>query len=194
MTRIILPEMLKINRRWETCQLKSYKDKEPNKYHAGWGTGPEMAAKFGITIDEHTVLTQGQADELHSRSLEDFYAPELEKHLVKAGIETNDYEFNALLDVYYNRGGCRLIGCDSVGCGHKQGTEQWHAGSYAWHWMLQKDDQWFMKWACQALVISMIPGFSALNEAYDKDLGHDRVYLGLTLRRIDDASLFQAQP
>lgn len=172
--RTILPQFLHINEGWETLVLHSYQDKD-QKWHAGFGTGPEMAARLGITLDANTVLTEAQAEELHKRSINEFFAPELEKHLIKAGIETNDYQFNALLDVYYNRGARRLL------------------GSYTWHWLQQKGEKWFMEYACEALVNSKVDGFIPLNEAYDKYLGHDRVYLGLTLRRIDDASLFQTK-
>lgn len=183
----ILPQMLLINRRWELCLLKSYKDKD-QKWHAGWGTGPEMAAKFGITIDENTVLTQAQADVMHSRSLSEFFAPELEHHLDLSGIEVNDYQFNALLDILYNRGGGRLVGSDQWG--HKEG-DPWFKGSYAWHLMKQKGMFQRMENACKALVFSHVDDWTPLDEAFDKALGHDRVYLGLTLRRFDDASLFQ---
>jgi hypothetical protein len=53
----------------------------------------------------------------------------------------------------------------------------------------QKD----FKNAAQAIVFSHVEGFTPLDVAKDRVTGVERVYLGLTLRRIDDASLFQAR-
>lgn len=191
MKHIILPDFLRINRRWETCVLTGYADK--SSVSIGWGTGRQMAAHYGIAVEVGTVITQQQADDLHINSINDHYAPELERHLDQENIETNDHEFNALLDVYYNRGACRLIGCDRAGCGHKQGSYNWFKGSLAWHWLTQKDDEWFMKRACRAIVQSHDADWTPLDMAFDKVLGHERIYLGLELRRIDDASMFQTK-
>jgi GH24 family phage-related lysozyme (muramidase) len=176
----VLPAMLTVQRKWETCMLKSYKDTD-GTWHIGFGHG--NAAGLPPFVDEHTILKDvDEAIRIQLQDLEEEYAPQLNTLLDKTGIEVNVYEWNSLLDTLYNRGGGRLAGPDA-------GSKDFK-GSYAWHLLKQPTLKNYKKLACQALVISNVDDWTPLNVAQDRETKIDRVYLGLTLRRIDDAALW----
>ncbi|MEP6827954.1 MAG: hypothetical protein ABJA10_07755, partial [Aestuariivirga sp.] len=78
------------------------------------------------------------------------------------------------LDIVYNRGA---------------GT---FAKSKAYDWLKHPEDKNYLAHAAESIVNSDVYGFTPLNVAKDRVTGAERVYLGLTCRRIDDAALFQA--
>jgi GH24 family phage-related lysozyme (muramidase) len=161
----IISEMLSVTKKWELCVLKAYKDND-GSWHVGYGHG--NAAGVLPFVTEETVLKD---EEEASRILMDdlaYLVPILDK-MIK--VELNPYQYGALLDIAYNRGPGRL------------------RESAVMRWINDTTDKYSLKKAARAMVINE-PGFEALNTAQDKVTGEVREFLGLTLRRIDDASLF----
>lgn len=169
----IIPQLVPVLTRWETFQNKAYRDND-GTWHAYYGHG--NINNLPPFIDENFV-GQGEAEGMKVllNDLNQVYSPQLETMLETDGIEANDFEFNGLLDVLYNRGAGRL------------------RKSLCWHWLQQTQEKWFMAEACKAIVFSNVEGYMPLDVAKDKVTGIPRVHLGLTLRRIDDASLFQTK-
>jgi GH24 family phage-related lysozyme (muramidase) len=173
MANNIVPQMMQILRRWETFVAKSYKDTD-GTYHVGYGSGN---ATGHWKIDENTVLKdEAEALRMLETDVNDHYSPQLDKILELEGVEVNDFEYSALLDILYNRGQRRL------------------RNSAALNWLKRPTEKNYRAEACRAIVFSHVDGFEPLDVAADRVTGIDRVYLGLTLRRIDDAHLFQTKP
>lgn len=169
----IVPEMFKVLKRWETCVLKAYRDTD-GSWHVGYGSGN---ATGNHHVDENTELKdEAEALSWLTTDLNDHYAPQLNTILEVEGISVNDHEYSALLDILYNRGAKRL------------------RNSAALNWLKRTGEKNYRAEACAAIVFSNVEGFMPLNVAQDRVTGIDRVYLGLTLRRIDDANLFQFKP
>lgn len=169
---VILPKMRATLARWEVCMLKPYKDTD-GTWHIGYGHG--NANSFPPFVDENTVLKdEAEAMSILVGELEAFYAPQLYRVLSAGKIVLNDFQYNACLDIVYNRG---------IGTFRKSKT---------YDWLTRKDEKNHMAHAAEAMVNSAVEGFAPLNVAKDRVTGIERVYLGLTCRRIDDASLFQS--
>ncbi len=187
---MIVPRMLDILARWETCQLKSYKDSD-GTWHVGYGTG-NANASLPFIIDEHTVLKdEPEARSLFLSELNNHYAPQLTTLLTKIGFAATDNQFSGLLDALYNRGAGRV------------------ENSLALRFLQHPEMQWFKEWAAMALVFSdpvHFGGYSPAAKVALETVWHGEpvepldvnakgeIRLGLTLRRIDDASLFLAKP
>ena len=173
MSNSIVPQLYHTLKRWETCVLKSYKDTD-GTWHVGFGSGN---ATGHWKIDENTVLQdEAEAIRMLETDLHDHFAPQLDKILELEGVEVNDFEYSALLDCLYNRGQRRV------------------RNSAALNWLKRPTEKNYRAEACRAIVFSHVDGFEPLDVAQDRVTGIDRVYLGLTLRRIDDAHLFQFKP
>lgn len=169
----IVPRMVATLGRWETCALKSYKDTD-GTWHVGYGHG--NANNHPPFVDEHTVLKdEAEAMAILISELTDIYAPQLNKMLAKIDCKLNDNQYCGLLDVLYNRGAGRL------------------RESKAWDWLTRPSEPNYLKECARAIVFSHVDGFTPLDVSVDRVTGVERVYLGLTLRRIDDASLFLAR-
>lgn len=169
-SRTIVPRMIALLKRWELFMSKAYKDKD-GSWHVGYGHG--NAAKIPPFVDENTVVSEAEAVSILMDDLE-YLVPIVEK-LVKVPLNNN--QFCALLDVAYNRGPGTL----------RESAVMFHVNN--------KDDPLHLKRAANAFVFyeQKADGtdFAKLDVAHDQKIGADRVYLGLTLRRIDDAALFQ---
>lgn len=188
---IIVPRTIQILDDWETCQLKAYKDND-GTWHVGFGHG--NANHYPPFVDEFTVLKdRDEAMKILVGELNEVYVPQLTKLLDNSLIKLTDSQSSALLDVGYNRGMGRLR--DSI----------------AFRFLQHPEVEYYKKWAARALVFSTVDRFIAgedelakialykvsdindkftpLDVAKDKKTGVERVHLGLTLRRIDDASL-----
>lgn len=160
--------------RWETCVLKAYKDND-GTWHVGYGHG--NANNHPPFVDENTVLKdEAEAMAILVGELNEIYVPQLTKLLANIHCTVNDNQFCGLLDVLYNRGAGRLI------------------ASKAYDWLKRPSEKWYLEHCAEALVFSHVEGFTPLDVAKDKITGVERVHLGLTLRRIDDASLFLSKP
>ncbi len=166
----ITPRMMEVLAKWETCQLKSYLDND-GTWHVGYGHG--NANSFPPFVDEFTVLKdEAEAMAILVGELNKFYVPQLDALFKKIGFTPpNDHYYCGFLDAGYNRGMGRI------------------RDSAAYDWLKKPAEKYFMKWAAQALVFSHVEGFTPLDVAQDKKTGIERVHLGLTLRRIDDASM-----
>ena len=168
---VILPQMRKMLGRWEVCMLTPYKDTD-GTWHIGYGHG--NANSFPPFVDENTVLKdEAEAMSILVGELEKFYVPQLDHILLIGDIKLNDFQYNACLDIVYNRG---------IGTFRK---------SKCYDWLTKKGEKNNLAHAAEAMVNSNIEGFAPLNIAKDRVTGIERVYLGLTCRRIDDAALFQ---
>lgn len=169
--RIIKPQMVSMLKRWETVMLKAYPDGD------GWSIGYGHSGHSGPpVVDEHTVLADEEAaTKILMTDLNEHYAPQLDTMLEVEGVDVNDWEWNALLDILFNRGMTRLRGSKCI------------------DWLKQPTVKNYRGLACQAIVMSDVQGFQPLNQAKDRISGEIVVKLGLTLRRIDDASLFQTK-
>lgn len=182
MTYTILPQTLHITTRWETCELSPYLDND-GTWHIGYGHG--NAHGFAPFVDENTRLKdQDEALAILNAEMNEHYAPQLAKLLEKKGIEVNNYQFNGLLDIVFNRGIGHLAGPDA-------GSKEFHVPSKCWYMMQQTHEEYFMAKACNAIVFSNVEGYTPLNVAKHRVTGVPTELLGLTQRRIDDASLFQ---
>lgn len=174
MARVILPEMVTMLKGWELCMLAAYVEPDGKTYSVGFGhtghSGPPA-------VDVNTRLRdEAEAHEILMRDLTDHYAPQLDKILEVEGVELNTFEWNAFLDILFNRGARRLRGSAAL-------------------WLLKQTDlKNYRKLAGAAIVESDRPGFEALNTAKDRITGEVVWKLGLQLRRIDDAALFQHKP
>lgn len=172
--RIMVPRFVNILKRWETYQRKAYTDKD-GSWHIGYGHG--NAAKIPPFVDATTVLKdEAEAmsilmDDLH------YLLPIVEK-LIK--VKVNNNQFCALLDVAYNRG---------------PGTLRESAIIYHLNNPTDIAEGLNYKRAARAFVHHehRTDGteFAILDMAMDPKIGTPRIYLGLELRRIDDAALFQ---
>lgn len=163
----MVPRMISLLKRWELFMPKAYKDKD-GSWHVGYGHG--NAAKVPPFVDENTVLKdEAEAMEILVADLQ-YLIPILEKQIK---VEVNNNQFSALMDVAYNRGPGTL----------RESAVMFHVNNV--------DDKLHMKRAARAFVIPE-DGFTKLNTAQDTTTGGVREYLGLTLRRIDDAALFQS--
>ena len=174
MSNRILPEMVAMLKGWEMCMLRSYKEPDGITWSVGYGhtghSGPP-------SVDANTVLKdEAEATDILMRDLTDHYAPQLDKILEVEGVELNTFEWNAFLDILFNRGATRL------------------RKSKAFDWLKRPAEKNYRKEACAAIVFSQVEGFQPLNMAKDRITGEVVTKLGLTLRRIDDAALFQHKP
>jgi GH24 family phage-related lysozyme (muramidase) len=164
----IIPEMLKVTKRWELCMLKSYPDTD-GSWHVGYGHGNAAGIEPHVTAD--TVLAnEEEATNILIADLQ-YLIPILDK-MIK--VPVNKYQYGALLDIAYNRG---------------PGTLR---RSAVIHHLNDTDDKLNYERAAKAMVLNE-DGFEPLNVAADRITGIPREYLGLTLRRIDDASLFMTK-
>ena len=155
-------------KRWELCMLKSYKDKD-GSWHIGYGHG--NASGVPPFVDETTTLKdEKEAEDILFADLE--YLLSIVKKQIKSEVILNDNQFSAIMDVAYNRG---------------PGTLRESAVMY---WINNPEDGLHLKKAARAFVFHE-DGFKTLDTAFDPKTQETRVYLGLQLRRIDDASLFQ---
>jgi GH24 family phage-related lysozyme (muramidase) len=182
----IVPRMMDILARWETCQLKSYLDSD-GTYHVGYGSG-NANASLPFVIDEHTVLKdEAEARSILLSELNNHYVPQLTTLLSKIGFTATDHEFSGLLDTGYNRGMGRL------------------RDSLAFRFLQHPELKWFREWAAMALVFSNPVHFGSYSQAANTALeavwrgepvepldvnAKGETRLGLTLRRMDDAALF----
>lgn len=173
MSNGIVPQLYQIVRRWETFVKTAYKDTD-GSWHIGFGHGNAMGTP--PVVDEHTVLKdEAEAVRILEQDLHDHFAPQLDKILDLEGVEVSNFEYSALLDILYNRGQRRL------------------RNSAALNWLKRPTEKNYRAEACRAIVFSHVDGFEPLDVAQDRVTGIERVYLGLTLRRIDDAHLFQTK-
>lgn len=169
--RLIVPRMIALLKRWELFMPNAYKDKD-GSWHVGYGHG--NAAKVPPFVEENTVVSAAEAVSILMDDLE-YLVPIVEK-LVK--VPLNDNQFCALLDVAYNRGPGTL----------RESAVMFHVNN--------KDDPLHLKRAARAFIFNDEKrqdgtDYAPLDMAHDPAMGQTRVYLGLTLRRIDDAALFQ---
>ena len=170
----ILPEMVAILKRWETCVLTPYLEPDLVTWSYGYG---HTGHSTGERVTEHTppLKDEAAAHDILMRDLTEHYGPQLDRLLAAEGVELNVYEWNAFLDILFNRGATRLRGSAAM-------------------WLLKQPDlKNYRKLAAEAIIISNRPGFAALNTAKDRVTGEVVEKLGLTLRRIDDAALFQTK-
>ena len=160
--------------RWEVCMLTPYRDTDQT-WHIGYGHG--NANGFPPFVDENTRLKDAdEAMAILVGELNAFYVPQLDAALKAIDFKPNDFQHNACLDIVYNRGA---------------GTFK---KSKCYDWLKQPNEKDYLAHAAEAMVNSDVWGFTPLNMAKDRVTGIERVYLGLTCRRIDDAALFQAIP
>jgi lysozyme len=162
--RVLVPRFLDLIKKWELYMEKAYRDKD-GSWHVGYGHG--NAAGVPPFVTEETTLTPEEAIQVLEADLQ-YLIPIVEKMVL---VPVTDNEFCALLDVAYNRG---------------PGTLRKSAVIYH---LNNASDPLNKKKAAQAFVFQE-EGFAPLNMAQDIITKEQRVYLGLTLRRIDDASLF----
>src|SRR5438477_1983346 len=102
----MVPRLIKILDRWETCQLLPYKDND-GTWHIGFGHG--NANNFPPFVNEFTILkSRDEAMSILVGELNEIYVPQLTKLLAKIGFVATDFEFSGLLDTDYNRGFGRL--------------------------------------------------------------------------------------
>jgi len=170
----MVPRMVEFIKRWELYMQNAYKDKD-GSWHVGFGHG--NAAGVLPFVDEFTVLKdEAEALAILEADLQ-YLVPIIEKMLK---VEVNDNEFCALWDVAYNRG---------------PGTLRNSAIIY---WLNQPEVKNYRKLAANAFVHYYegpeYPVFTKLDTSTDVVTQQQRVYLGLQLRRIDDASLFLLPP
>ena len=110
MKNTLVPQMIPILARWETCQLKAYKDND-GSWHIGYGHG--NANNFPPFVDEHTVLRdEAHAMEILVGELNEIYLPQVESLFKKIDLKVNDYFYSGITDVIYNRGIGRFAGGD----------------------------------------------------------------------------------
>ena len=170
--RVFVPRMISLLKRWELFMPKAYKDKD-GSWHVGYGHG--NAAKVPPFVDETTVLkNETEAMSILMDDLQ-YLVPIVEKQIK---VPINDNQFCALLDVAYNRGPGTL----------RESAVMFHVNNTS--------DPLHLKRAAHAFVFHEPRAdgtdFAKLDTAFDPVFGEFRVYLGLTLRRIDDAALFQS--
>jgi len=177
----LVPQLVPILARWETCQLKAYKDND-GSWHIGYGHG--NANNFAPFVDEHTELRdEAEAMSILMGELNEVYLPQAANLFRKIDLKVNDFYYSGIVDVIYNRGIGRFAGVDV-------GSKAFPKGSKAWD--ILKNEQGakhFKERAAQALIISNVDGFVPLDVAKDKITGVERVHLGLTLRRAADCTL-----
>jgi GH24 family phage-related lysozyme (muramidase) len=165
-----------MTKRWELLMLKSYPDKD-GSWHVGYGSG--NASKVHPLITADTVLKdEAEAHAMLVKDLE-YIVPILNKYLKFTNL--NPYQYYACLDLAYNRG---------------VGT--FRDSAVAYHISNAADPLHFER-ATKAFVINEEKPdgsglFAPLNISWDATINAKREYLGLTLRRIDNASLFQVVP
>ena len=181
MKNTLVPQMIPILARWETCQLKAYKDND-GSWHIGYGHG--NANNFPPFVDEHTVLRdEAQAMEILVGELNEIYLPQVESLFKKIDLKVNDYFYSGITDVVYNRGIGRFAGGDV-------GSKQYPRGSLSWNILKREQgSKNFMERAAEALIFSHAYDFAPLDTARDKITKIDRIHLGLTLRRAADCTL-----
>lgn len=195
----IVPQMMTVLERWETGQLKAYKDND-GTWHIGFGHG--NANHLPPFVDQYTTLKDmDEARAILMNDLNAIYVPQLDALLKKVGFSPNPYQYGGLLDTGYNRGMGRLR--DSI----------------CMRFLAHPEVEYYDKWAARALVFSTVTRFTAwtsteedelakialykvsditdkfapLDVAKDKKTGIERVHMGLTSRRMDDASLFNTK-
>lgn len=178
----IHPQFITLLTRWENYILVPQLDRgNPPPWVVGYGH--TNANNYPPFVDHTTVLKdEAEARAILIGELNDVYAPQLRKLFQSIDFKPpNDLYFCGFLDVLYNRGAGRLAGADA---GSKL------KGSYAWH--ILKNERNRKNWLCHAanaLVLSHVEDYTPLDTAYDKDLGAERVFEGLTGRRACDAGL-----
>lgn len=205
MGHYIHPRLLERLPLWERLELKSYRDTD-GTWHVGYGHGNALGTR--PFVDENTVLKdKAEALAILDQDLNETCAPQLNKALEKSGLEVSLFEWNALLDVLYNRGGGRLVGLNGGWYTPDQIADpkiEKFQGSYCWELLRHPELKNYRKLACEALVHSSRSRdgtklldeqfndsfWTPLNVSPDRITKIPRVYLGLTLRRMDDAAIW----
>jgi len=172
----ILAPSVNMTARWEVFVPTVYPDKDGSLVIGFGHTNNLGTPPF---VKEGMVLTEQEAWEILRNDLE-FVGKQV--RILYKGIELNDYQFSALCDVCFNRGYGRLR--DSA------------VTYYIKHPEIKNN----MVEAAKAFIIrpdftnpDTGKEFSRLNYAMDLALGHEREYLGLTARRIDNGAMFQVK-
>lgn len=167
---IFPPRFFEVLEKWETIQLRSYRDTD-GTWHVGAGHG--NANNYPPFVDEHTVLKdRDEAMRILTGEINEIYVPQLVSLFKKIDFTPpDDNYFCGFLDTLYNRGHGRLE----------------HSAAY--DWLKHPEKKNYMKEAVRALVFSHVDGFTPLDVSQDRETHIERIYLGLTLRRIDDAAL-----
>jgi GH24 family phage-related lysozyme (muramidase) len=158
-------------KKWELFVPTPYKEPDGKTWSYGYG---HTGHSTGEMVGEHTPPLKDEAEghEILIRDLTEHYGPQLDTMLEAEGVDLGDYEWNAFLDILFNRGATRLRNSAAM-------------------WLLKQTDlKNYRKLACAAIVDSDRPGFEALNTAKDRVTGEVVWKLGLHARRIDDAALF----
>ena len=186
-----VPRLIQMLDHWETCQLTAYPDND-GTWHVGFGHG--NVNNFPPFVDEHTVLKdRAEAMTILLGEIDKIYVPQLDSLLTKNGLVVNDREYSALLDIGYNRGVGRLR--DSIAMRFMQHSSLTDYKAWAAMAMVYSTPENFiLKSHEAAAAFATVAGptdvFAPLDIAKDKKTGIERVHLGLTLRRMDDAALF----
>lgn len=167
---LLVPRLNHILVKWESFSPFPYKDTD-GTWHIGYGHG--NTNNHPPYVDESTRINQDDAFKLLIDELSLFYVPQLSAAFKEINFKANDNQFSACLDIVYNRG---------IGNFKKSKT---------FDWLKRPNEKDWIAHAAEAMVNSNIDGFTPLNVAPDRLTKIPRVYLGLTCRRIDDASLFQ---
>lgn len=166
----IHPMMLPLLARWETAQLKTYKDTD-GSLRIGYGHG-NINTVAPIVTEDMVLKDEAEAMEILLRELNEIYVPQLNSLFKKIDFTPpNDLYFSGWLDCLYNRG---------------YGTV---SKSAAYDWLKKPDRKNYMVHAANAFVLSHVEGFEPLDVSWDKNLGKVRVYEGLTARRACDTAL-----
>jgi len=176
MTNTVIPRVVVMTARWELFIDHVYPDKDGSLvigygHTNNLGTPPQVVPGKTVTEPEARDILHNDLDHVAKQVA-----------IVTKGIELNDYQFGACVDVAFNRGIGRL------------------RNSLPMYFMRHPEIKNHMAEAARAFVVRGIEinpdtgkEFSRLNYAIDQALGYEREYLGLTLRRIDNASLFQTK-
>lgn len=168
-THPLMDRSIEYTKRWELCMLKSYLDKD-GTWHIGYGHGNAMGTP--PFVDEFTTL-KDEAEAFAILVNDMAYLDPIMEKMLKS-IDHNDNEYASLKDIAYNRG---------------PGTLR---NSAVIHYLKQPELKNYRKLACRYIVHHHEdPKFTTLDTSTDPETGEQRVYLGLELRRIDNASQFQ---
>lgn len=92
---------IELIKKYEGCYLKAYRC-PANVLTIGWGTTNADKSITGFTIKENSVITQEQADLWLEKSVNEKYAPLVEKYNKKYNFNQN--QFDALCSFCYNIG------------------------------------------------------------------------------------------
>lgn len=92
---------LSLIKQFEGCQLTAYQD-SVGVWTIGWGTTNSDKSITGLTIKKGVKITQAQADSFLEKSINNKYAPKVNKYYSK--YKFNQNQFDALVSFAYNVG------------------------------------------------------------------------------------------